>query len=240
MLLIGIPETGLLDDLPPGIQNAALPPDLIFQGPLHVAERVHILQFGPGAEFLCPHRPERNVGIAAQRAFLHVAVADFQIKEDVADNLEVCRRLFRRAQVRFADDLQERHAGAVKVHIADRRLLVMNKLARILFHVDSGQADASGGAVQVNLHPAVFGQRQLILGNLIALGKIRIKIILAGKPAVRGNLAIGGQPHFDGKLHHFFVEHRQHPRHAQADRTGLGIGRRPELGRTAAKDFAPG
>ena len=97
-----------------------------------------------GAEFGLPHRTQRDVGVAPQRPFLHVAVANFQIKEDIPQALEVFHRLVRGAHVRLADDFDQRHPGAVKIHQAHRPGLAVDEFARIFFHVDAGDAQAPG------------------------------------------------------------------------------------------------
>ena len=117
---------------------------------------------------------------------------------------------------------------------------VMDQFAGIFFHMDAGDADALTVAVDFDIHAAVFGKRQFILGNLVSLGQVGIKVVFARKPAVGDNPAVGGQGHPQGIFHDFSVQHRQHPRHAQAYRAGMGVGRGPEFRRAAAENFASG
>jgi hypothetical protein len=51
---------------------------------------------------------------------------------------------------------------------------------------------------------------------------------------------VGGQGHAQGEFHDLFVEHRQNPGHAQADRAGMGVGWCAEFGGAAAENFGGG
>ena len=119
--------------------------------------------------------------------------------ETLADNgpqgPEIGAGLLGRAQVRFADDLHQRGTGAVEVHEADGPVVGMDQLAGVLLHVDAGQADAPVLALHIDVHVAVDGDGQLVLGYLIPFWQIGIKIILAGKAALSRNGAIRGQCH---------------------------------------------
>ena len=95
------------------IANLAL--DLVLQRFSNKAKRVDVLDFGLGAEFFLAARPHADVGVAAQRTFFHVAVADPGVKNDFFKPREVFVSLLWRAHVGFADDLDQRHAGAVQI-----------------------------------------------------------------------------------------------------------------------------
>ncbi len=69
-------------------------------------------------------------------------------------------------------------------------------------------------ALHLDLDLAVLADREIKLGNLIALGQVGIKIVLAGKPVFPVEGAIGGQAKFNGRFHHLAVEYRQGARHA--------------------------
>ena len=237
---VRVPEQGLLHHLAAVEEEVALPPLLVLQRQLHVAERVHVLQLGAGAELVLPLGPQADVGVAAEAALLHVAVADVEIADNGVQFPQVGGRLRGRAQVRLADDLQERRAGAVEVHVAHRFALVVHQLAGVLLHVDAGDADGPAAAVHLDLHPAVLADGQLELGDLVALGQVRVEIVLAGEAVFPVQGRSGGQPQLDGRLHHLAVEYRQGTGHAQADRAGVGVGRGAERGGAAAEDLTQG
>ena len=47
------------------------------------AERINVLHFRLGAEFLLPARTHTDIGIATQRAFFHIAIAHPGVKDDL-------------------------------------------------------------------------------------------------------------------------------------------------------------
>ena len=57
-------------------------------------------------------------------------------------------------------------------------------LARVLFEMDPGDADALDLPVDHDLDVPVFADRQLILRYLVALRKVGIEIVLPREPAV--------------------------------------------------------
>ena len=89
---------------------------------------------------------------------------------------------FRRTNVGFRDNFKQRRTGAVQI---DARRLVetfMNRLARILLEVRARDADALVVAVRIRDEQlAVLHDRQFVLADLVALGQVRVEIILARK-----------------------------------------------------------
>jgi hypothetical protein len=81
----------------------------------------------------------------------------------------------------------------------------------------------------------LFSQRILVHGDLVPLGEVRIKIVLPGEKAVRGDPAGSGQPQFDGKFDSLPVDHRKGTGLSSADRTSQGIGFFPESGGTTTE-----
>ena len=116
----------------------------------------------------------------------------------------------------------------------------MVEFAGVFLHVDAPDADALPRAADLDLDLAVLGDGQFVLGDLVALGQVGVEIVLAREAALAGDGAAGGERHAQGVVHHGPVEHGQHPRHAQADRADVGVGRRTELGRTAAENLGSG
>ena len=167
-ILRGIVQAGLLHDLFPVCQGVLLAGDLVIDGPLHVAERVQVLEFGTGAESGAAHGTDGDVGITAEAALLHVAVANAQVGHDAVQGLEVGNGLGGRAHVRLGNDLHQRRPGAVEVHIADVLALGMDVLARIVLHMDARDADAFFSAVHRDRQMAVLTDGQVELRNLVA------------------------------------------------------------------------
>ena len=82
--------------------------------------------------------------------------------------------------VSFGDDLHQRHPGPVQVH--KRVVAGVGILARVLLQMRPVDADTLAAAVgQFDVQPAVAALGQLVLGNLIAFGQVRVVVVLAGK-----------------------------------------------------------
>ena len=116
----------------------------------------------------------------------------------------------------------------------------MHQFPGVFLHVNPRDADLFAGVAHLDMDKSVLGDGKFVLGNLIALGQIRIKIVLAGKPAFPVDLAVGGHGHAQGKVHHLFVEHRQYARHPQTNRAGVRVGGRTEFGGATAEYLGSG
>jgi hypothetical protein len=79
-----------------------------------------------------------------------------------------------------------------------------------------------------------------MLGGLISLGKVGVKIVLAGKVIVPLDLAVTGKAHFDSKFYCFFIEPGQGAGMTQRDGADMCIGFSAEGGAVAAKQFCAG
>src|SRR5678816_1300225 len=93
--LIAIPQPCLLNDATAAFENIGLPIEFVIDGFANEAEGVDILEFGSGSELLRALEPNRNIGIATQTAFFHVAVADVEIFEDLLETSEIVVGFFR-------------------------------------------------------------------------------------------------------------------------------------------------
>ena len=168
---------------------------------------------------------KRHVRVAAQRAFLHVAVANSEVAHERVDLAHVGRGLGGRAHVRLGHDLQQRRAGAVEIDPGQLAEALVHRLAGVLLEVGARDPDPPflTRTVQLDVHvsPAHYGE--LVLADLVALGKIRIEVVLAGEYRTRCNRGIDGQSELRGHPHDFGVKDRQHARIAEVDQAGLGI-----------------
>jgi len=232
-----VPQARFLDDLLAVFHPVLLALDFVLQRALDVAEGVHVFKLRPRAEFLLPAGPDGHVGVAAEGAFFHVAVADFEIYQDFMQAPEVFRRLFRRTDIRFADNFDERHAGAVQIHVAYRIIVVMDQLARVFLHVNPGDADLPGPLARLDHDVPVLRQRIGVLRNLVALGQVGIKVIFPCKDVLRIDGAVRRERHLHGVFHDFLVEHGQDARHSQTNGAGVAVGGRAEFGGTGTENF---
>src|SRR5690606_20408454 len=94
-------------------EDGLLTLDLVVDGLLDKAEGVQVLDLDPGAEFLLSLRSDRDIGVAAQRALLHVAVADIEGDEEITQDLYVLCSLLPGTEVGSAYDLDKGNTGAV-------------------------------------------------------------------------------------------------------------------------------
>ena len=131
-------------------------------------------------------RAQRDVRVAAQRALLHVHVADAELAQRRAQQAQPLARLLGRAQVGLGHDLRQRRAAAVEVD--DARVRAVDPPAR----ADVGQL----GGVLLEVHavdahvpePAAEAQGLVVLGDLVALRQVGIEVVLAVEDRARREL----------------------------------------------------
>ena len=189
-----------------------MPGNLVFQCFADKAERVHVFDFGFRAELLLPAWAHTDIGIAAQRAFLHVAVAHAGVKNDLLQPSQVFVGLVGSCNVRFADNLNQRHTAAVEINggrITGAGKSLMQALARIFLKVNTGNSNSLElwgdgrplpSSADIDLNKPMLGQRLVILRNLIPLGQVGIEVILPRKNRSFANLAIQCHRRQCGKL----------------------------------------
>ena len=131
--------------------------------------------------------------------------------------------------------LKSRYASPIGVGKA-----FVQGLARILLQMRTGNPYPAGGAGDGILDAAARRNRPLVLGNLIALGQIRIEVVLAREDRDRVDLAIERVRDANRELHHAAVEDRQGTRQPEADRTDVRVRRRAEARAAAAEDLGLG
>ena len=139
-----VPQARLLHHAAALFQHADLALDLILQSRANVAEAIDVLDLGLGAELRVGLEHDRNVRVAAQRALLHVAVADAGVEQNLLEAREVLEGLLGCADVGLGDDLDQRRAAAVEIDVGARGGVckaVVDALAGVLFHVEAGDAD---------------------------------------------------------------------------------------------------
>ena len=120
----------------------------------------------------------------------------------------------------------------------------MEAFAGVLFHVQTGDADAfdlAGGAVAGgDIEPAVLGDGLVELRDLIALGIVRVEVVLAGEDAALADLAVDGFGGEDGVLDCLAIEDGQGSGQAEAGGADVGVGLAAVLVHAAAEGFGLG
>src|SRR5262249_885472 len=163
-----IPEPCFLHDALARVERLGLAPDLELEGMLDVAERIEVLDLDLRPERRAPARPDRDVRVAAERALLHVAVADAEEDQDGPEGSEVGGCLFGRRELGPRHGLHERDARAVEVDQARLRGLeraFVQELADVLLEVQALDPDRADAAVDVDLEGAVLRHRLLALAD---------------------------------------------------------------------------
>ncbi len=233
----GIIQPGLLAHLAARFPDLDLAQCLRLHRMHHEAHGVDILDLAARAERLA-RLAHRDVDIRAHGAFLHIAVARAEIAQDLPDLAQIRAGLLGRADVRLGDDFHQRHAGAVEVDHRFGNMLVMHGFTRILLQMQPGDADMLDRAVlQLDLDIAGAHDRLLELADLIAIGQIGIKIVLAVKARDEVDLRLQPQPGAHRLGHAFAVDDRQHPGKARIHEADMRIGRAAISGRGAGEEF---
>src|SRR5580700_3169665 len=208
-----------------GVEHAALPLDLRLERVLHCAERVHVLDLDLDAKLLGTARTQRDVGVAAERSLLEVAVVDADVHQDLPQAHQVLARRLRRAQVRFTDNLHQRHTATIEVDQGRRGALehvagVMHRPG-VLFEVDAGDPASDGLADDRKLEMSVDGQRQVVLRDLIALRQVRVEVVLPVELGEYGDVTVQRDRCAHRVLHRLLVDGRQDTGQSQAYRAGV-------------------
>ena len=239
----GVPQPRLLDHASAPVQQLDLPVDFVLDRFFEMTERVDVLHLRLGAERLLPTRAHRDVGVAAQAPLFHVAVVDAEPHQDVAQAREELGRLGGGAHVRLRHDLDERHAAPVVVDVGAPigiEEALMQRLARVFLHVDAGQSNPRDRSTDGDVEASAERQRPLVLRDLVALGQVRVEVVLPREDRFALHGAAKRQGGLDGEVDGLTVEHRKRARKAEADRADLRIRQRAEGGAAAAEDLGAG
>ena len=116
----------------------------------------------------------------------------------------------------------------------------MQRFAGIFFEVKACDANALGAAVVFDFDPATGSERELKLGDLVALRKIGIEIVFAGEAGAFVDGTVEGQGGAHAQFDSAFVEDRKSAGESETDGASVGIGRVAEARGATAKDFGMG
>ena len=141
-----MPVAGFLGNAAAIGQDVRLALNLVAHCGLNGAQRVYVLGLGSGAELFLTLGTERNVGIAAHVATLHLGVRDIHRLDHVTDHADILsgklRGLSTEVVDRLGDNLHQWHTSTVVVNQGVFRSLNttggttnVSELAGILFHV---------------------------------------------------------------------------------------------------------
>ena len=128
-----------------------------------------------------PARAEGHVRLHAQLAALHVGVGGADRAEQQLELLGVAAGLLGGPDLGLGDDLHQRRAGPVEVdeaHPAAGRIRPVDELGRVLLEVGPGDRDRERPVGRLERQPATRRERQVVLADLVALGQVRVEVVL--------------------------------------------------------------
>ena len=204
------------------------------------AERVEVFDFTACTELSLTFWTYRNVGIDAERAFRHIAVANIQPSYQTMQCFSVCYGFGCGTHFRLGDNFQQRRTGTVQVNTSSTVQTFMYGFTRIFFHVRTGNIDGFNFIAYYDFQLAVFNNRQIQLADLIAFRQIRIKIVFTVEHVFLIDFRIQSQTEFDGFFDDFAVHYRQYARQRTLNHAGMGIRLGTECSGCAAEDFGLG
>ncbi|EKE17220.1 MAG: hypothetical protein ACD_10C00561G0001 [uncultured bacterium] len=92
---IRVEQHGGLLNLAAFLNFVDLPLNFVIDGLLEETEGIEILDFAPRSQLVLPSGADGNIGIAAERAFLHIAIANADPAHQRVQHPGVGDRLFR-------------------------------------------------------------------------------------------------------------------------------------------------
>ena len=100
--------------------------------------------------------------------------------------------------------------------------------------------DACAAVLQQDLEAAAADDGGLELADLVALGQVRVKVVLAVEHRAPADVGADAQAEHHRVAHDLLIQYRQRARHGQVDRAGLGVGLGAEGGGRAGKYLGTG
>ena len=213
-----------------------LPADLEVDGLLHELEAVEVLDLAARAQ-RCAGLAHRHVGVAAEAALLHIAVADADPGHDLVQLARIGHGLVAGTDVGLGHDLEQRRARAVEVDAALADEVFVQRLAGVFLEVGAHQAHGLLLVAEVEADLAALHDGDFELADLVALGQVGIEIILAREDAARSDGGSQRQPELDRALDGAHVHHGQGAGQREVDRAGLRVGLGAEGRGRAAEDL---
>ena len=143
--------------------------------------------------------------------------------------------------IRFGDHFNQRCAGPVEINASHAKEILVQGLAGIFFKVSVMNAHSLGLAVlQINVDIARADNRAFQLGGLVALGQIRVEVVLPLEYRTTLDLGVHCQTKHHRIAESLLVGHRQRAGHGQVNGIGLSVGLGAVSGAGAGKNLGLG
>ena len=158
---------------------------------------------------------------------MHFAVANIGVFEDCFQVFHVSTSFFSATHVRFGNDFDKSYACAVVVNCGEVRsadgCTAVNQFTSVLFHMDTGNANAFFFAIYVDVDVTIQADRFIQLGDLVVGAKVRIEIAFAVEFVVFLDFAVYCQTSTNCKFYNLFVQNRESTGQAQAAGANMGV-----------------
>ena len=224
-----------LDNLFAVVQELFLALYLDFDGACYRLEGVQVFQLGPGAEFVASLGGDGDVDVAADRALFHLAVAYSCVLEEQHYLFKVRYDFLSAVEVRLGNYLDKRNSAAVVIREGNTVHFVVYELARVLFKMDSVDADILFLAACVYLNGSCKANRARHLRYLVSFRQVGVEVVLSVPFCEAGNFAVHNITRFDDVFYSLSVEHGERSGKSAANRAASGIRRAAEFGRAGAE-----
>jgi hypothetical protein len=169
---VRVPEHRLLNDPLAASEDRTLTIELGIECALDGRERIQILDLRLRAKLARANGARADVGVDAKAPLLHVDVAHLEILEQLLELTQKCACSSSRPEVRFGDDLDQRHAGSIEIDGRHAGKTIVNGFPGVLLQVDTSDPDRERLSVSRRLdgQTALRRQRTIVLRDLITLG----------------------------------------------------------------------
>ncbi len=214
---------GLLNYAFAVVEELLLALDLDLDSLCDSLEGVEVLELRSGAELLGALGGDGDVDVAADRALLHLAVANSCVLEKQHYLFKVSHDLVGGVEIRLGDYLNERHAAAVVVRKGNAVHFIVDELACVLFKMDTIYAYLLFLALYVYLYLSGETHRARHLGYLVCLGQVGIEIVFSVPFCEARYIAVHHITRLDDVLNGSSVQHRESSGKSAAHRAAAGV-----------------
>ena len=185
-----------------------------------------------------PRAAQRDIGLHAHLTPFHVGIGGADGPQEELELLRIAAGLFGGPDDRLGDDLHQRRARAVEVDEADLPAVgvgPVDELGGVLLEMRAGDPDRERPVRGVDGQAAPRCQRQVVLADLVALGQVRVEVVLAVPAGGRRGRRLDRGAGREDMLHGSPIDRRQGARQAEADRADVRVRARRRRRRSSSR-----
>ena len=180
---VSVETSGLLNDLAASVKYLRLTLYLELDGAVDGLEGVYVLYLGSCTKLGIALSHKGNVNVRTDRALLHLTIGNACVLEKQRDRLNESSCFLGGGHIRLGNYLDKGNAAAVVVAEGNAVQVIVDKLACVLFKVDTVDPYLLvllfAVLLVVNGNNAVDAQGKGHLGYLISLWKVGIEVVLS-------------------------------------------------------------